>query len=61
MSARVILNLLKKSRKRDKRQTPMRRDTRQGLLNILSLFYNEFYKFKNYKSKNVGFFYSLYS
>ena len=42
MSAHVLLNLLNKLRKRDKMQ---------GLLNILSLFRNEFKKF-NKKSTN---------
>ena len=59
MSTHVLLNLLKESRKRDRRQTPLRRDIRQGLLNILSLFHKEFYKLKNSKSMNVGFCYSL--
>ena len=48
MSAYVLLNLLNELRKRDKMR---------GLPSILSLFRNEFNKFKN-KSTNVRFYLS---
>ena len=42
MSAHVLLNLLNELRKRDKMR---------GLMSILSLFHNEFNKFKNTRAR----------
>ena len=49
MSAHVLLNLFNELRKRDKMR---------GLPSILSLFRNEFNKFKKYKGTNVRFYLS---
>ena len=50
MSAHVLLNLLNKLGKRDKIR---------GLLSILSLFRNEFYKFNNTRARIHDSFYHM--
>ena len=50
MSAHVLLNLLNKSRKRDKMQ---------GLPSILSLFRNEFNKFNNTRARMLDSIYHM--
>ena len=50
MSAHVLLNLLNESGKRDKMR---------GLLSILYLFRNEFYKFNNTRARMLGSIYHM--